>query len=198
MEYRRPSRDVPAPRPNRLGAASRPPAGIRLLGACSLRTQTRVPLVCEPQRCIPSVLGPRSFVATTAVAFLSAYVARNERGSCQSVWHNRSHYASPFLASLLFKCWDYSRTKAHSIFSPSCATLELGPTMSAIGSPGAGDVGGGGALEKRRPGHPKGSRKESGESGGNHIFVGFPPRTAAGQQEQENPSRPRGRRLWVC
>jgi hypothetical protein len=167
VEYRRPSRDVLAPRPNRLGVASRPPAGIRLLGTCSLRTRTRVPLVYEMQRCIPLVPGPQSFVATTAVAFLSAYVAQNERGNCRSIWHNRSHHASPFLASLLFKYWDYLRTKAHSIFSPSRATLELGPTMLAIESPGTRDAGGRGAPEKHRPGHPKGSMKESGESGGN-------------------------------
>jgi hypothetical protein len=32
MEYRQPTRDVPAPRPNRLEAALQPPAGVRFLG----------------------------------------------------------------------------------------------------------------------------------------------------------------------
>jgi hypothetical protein len=68
MGYRLPSRDVLAPEPNRLGAASRPPAGVWLLGTCSLRAWTYVPLVRMLQRHVPSALVPRSFAATAVVS----------------------------------------------------------------------------------------------------------------------------------
>jgi hypothetical protein len=68
MECHRSSRDVPAPGPIRLAAARRPPAGVRLLGTCSLGVWTKVPLVRAPQRHVQSALVPRSFAATMAVA----------------------------------------------------------------------------------------------------------------------------------
>jgi hypothetical protein len=64
-------------------------------------------------------------------------------------------------ASLLFKCWGRSGSKAHSISSFSSALLEHSLTMSAIRGPSAGGAGGVGMPEKRKPGHSKGSGKKA-------------------------------------
>jgi hypothetical protein len=54
----RPSRDVPTPRPIRLAAANQPPAGVWLLGTCSLGTWARAPFVRMLQRHVQSASPP--------------------------------------------------------------------------------------------------------------------------------------------
>jgi hypothetical protein len=85
VEGCRSSRDVPAPRPIRLAAATRPPAGVWLLGTCSLGAWTKAPLVRVPQLHVQSSPVPRSFAATTAVADLYTVVARDGGVSCQLI-----------------------------------------------------------------------------------------------------------------
>jgi hypothetical protein len=61
-----------------------------------LEIWARAPLVCEPQRSVPSAPDPRSSMATAVVAFPKMHVAHDEGGVAEPSrmgLHNRSHYA---------------------------------------------------------------------------------------------------------
>jgi hypothetical protein len=64
----RPSRDMPASQPTRLAIVTPLTANARLLGTCPLGARAEAPLVHTPHRRVQSVLAPRSYVATAAVA----------------------------------------------------------------------------------------------------------------------------------
>jgi hypothetical protein len=68
---------MPTSMPDRLEAIAQPPLGTWPFKTWAFEIRIGTPLVCAPQRSVPPVPGPRSSVATMAVAFLDRHVAHD-------------------------------------------------------------------------------------------------------------------------
>jgi hypothetical protein len=162
VEFGRPSRDMPALGPNRLGAAPQPSAGVQLL-----RTHASQSLDLCCHRPVCRIVTSHRFLTRDPLWRPWWLPSRAH------AWHKIRRVVAkasgttdptttaPSPASLFFKCWGCSGSKAHSSSSSSSASLDRFLTMSAIRSPGDGGARGGGVPEKCKPGRPKGSRKKA-------------------------------------